>query len=196
MRRSQDQWQIHPEDISRARTDAVWLLLNTRNIVLGTVGSDGNSHTTVLSKNFAMRSIGSAQDPILSFLFWSFAATRHALNIKQNPEQLLRLQFLRTDADYGAVALHGFGSRLEYEDIRKVLPGFNDRRARMEALPPRDLSEFTGPDNPKAMYQILLSDTAELPVQASDAEGNWVHDTFISVPLRGLVDFDLLTGID
>jgi hypothetical protein len=183
MKYGRESWAPNSDELAAARRDAAWLLRTARNVVLGTVGPQGDPHTTVLGKNFDIMppDAGGAR-----MFFWSFPDTRHAQNIEGGSGRV-RIQLLDAGRNFGAVALSGIARRLQLPEIRQMLPGFNARRQDMEAMPPRVLEEFTHSYYPKAMYQVTLSSIAELPVRAMDPQGQWAGDIAYRVPLSELM---------
>jgi hypothetical protein len=189
MRYPREQWTFEQSEVDSAKADARWLIGNVRNVVLATVNEHDNAHTTVLGKNFRVHPTAAEPpaDPGLSLLFWSFPDTRHLQNIRRRPDQIVRVQLLRAEINFGALALHGIGYELSLDEIEAELPAFNAARATMEAMPQRQMEEFTDDDYPKGMCRVDFFGDAELPVRAIDPEGVWASDVAFTMPLGELL---------
>jgi hypothetical protein len=159
-----------------------YLLRHVQNLVLATTNHDLSAHTAPLSCNFHIL----RREQKLALFFWSFPCGRTTKNMYQHPERPIRVQLLRTEDNFGALALRGFGIELSLDEIAKELPTFNKRRAKLAGLGPRELHEFTDPEYPKAMHRIDFHE-AELPVRAYDPVGRWAGDGAVVLEIGQLL---------
>jgi hypothetical protein len=160
------------------------LLLETRNVMLGTVNDDGTAHLTPLTNGFAFTSVRRFK-PKLRFYWSSFPDTKHSANIRRASQA--EVAVCNSASDKPSLRFKITARELKLSEVPKALAILNLIRQRFPQLAQRKLKEFKEPKS-RRLYVAEITEVYVPVPQLRD--GEHIGDTHILLPQEVLRGFD------